>query len=170
MLCNHSEETSQKTPMKMEFSIIAIAIHVIGAVVWVGGMFFAYTVLRPSLRSFEPSQRLTVWNDVFSNFFFWVWIIVIALPASGYALVFNHLGGFGTAGIHVHIMHGIGLVMIALFVLLYFSPYRQFRDSVAAKDWASAAKHLNSIRRIIGLNTVLGLITVTVGASGRIWN
>ena len=82
----------------------------------------------------------------------------------------NHLGGFGTAGMHVHIMHMLGLVMIVLFVLLYFAPYRQFRDGVAAKDWALAARHLNNIRRIVGINTILGLITVIVGASGRLWS
>ena len=156
--------------MMLDVSSVAIAIHVVGAVVWVGGMFFAYTVLRPSLGSFEPPQRLTLWNNVFSHFFFWVWIAVIALPATGYVLVFNHLGGFGTAGMHVHIMHMLGLVMIVLFVLLYFIPYRPFRDGVAAKDWALAARHLNNIRRIVGINTILGLITVIVGASGRLWS
>ncbi len=153
----------------LDVSSIAIAIHAVGAVVWVGGMFFAYTVLRPSLGSFEPPQRLTLWSNVFSRFFFWVWIAVIALPASGYVLVFNHFGGFGTAGLHIHIMHVLGLVMIGLFVLLYFAPYRHFRAAVAAKDWPLTAKHLNTMRRIVGINTILGLITVITGASGRFW-
>ena len=78
---------------------------------------------------------------------------------------------WGTTMLCLLIMSGTAwFVMIALFVLLYFSPYRQFQDSIAAKDWASAAKHLNSIRRIVGINTILGLITVTVGASGRMWS
>ncbi len=153
----------------LDVSSIAISIHALGAVVWVGGMFFAYTVLRPSLGFFEPSQRLTLWSHVFSRFFFWVWIAVVALPASGYVLVFEHFGGFGTAGIYVHIMHGLGLVMIGLFVFLYFAPYRHFRAAVAASDWALTAKHLNTMRGIVGINTILGLITVITGASGRFW-
>lgn len=155
--------------MMIDVSAIAIAIHAIGATVWVGGMFFAYTVLRPSLGAFEPQQRLTLWNNVFSRFFLWVWIVVVALPASGYVLVFHYLGGFGAAGMHVHIMHMIGLVMIALFVFLYFLPYQKFREGIAAKDWASAARQLNTMRRIFGINTVLGLVTVIVGASGKFW-
>ena len=155
--------------MMQYVSSIAIAIHAIGATVWVGGMFFAYIVLRPSLGAFEPQQRITLWSDVFSHFFIWVWIAVIALPVSGYVLVFKYFGGFGSAGVHVHIMHMLGLVMIGLFLLLYFAPYRHFRDGVTAKDWASAARHLNNIRRIVGINTILGLITVIVGASGRLW-
>ncbi|MBU2580833.1 MAG: CopD family protein [Alphaproteobacteria bacterium] len=148
---------------------IAIAIHALAAVVWVGGMFFAYTVLRPSLGKFEPPQRLTLWNDVFERFFVWVWMAVIALPLTGYYLTFEYLGGFGSAGMHVHIMHLTGLVMIALFVFLYFIAYRNYRGAVAAKDWPLAAKNLNTIRQIVGSNTVLGLLTVIVGASGRLW-
>ncbi|MBU1210206.1 MAG: CopD family protein [Alphaproteobacteria bacterium] len=154
----------------MLLSSVAIAIHAIAAMVWVGGMFFAYTVLRPSLGAFEPQHRLMLWRDVFSRFFVWVWIAVIALPLSGYVLVFFYFDGFGSAGMHIHIMHLLGLVMIGLFLLLYFGPYPGFRDGVAAKDWPRAAKHLNSIRRIVGINTIIGLVTVVVGASGRLWS
>lgn len=153
----------------LQLSFIAIAIHILAATVWVGGMFFAYQVLRPSLGSFEPPQRLALWNDVFSRFFVWVWIAILALPATGYVLVFNYFDGFGSAGLHVHIMHLTGLVMIGLFLFLYFQPYRHYRGAVAAKDWPLAAKYLNTIRRIVGFNTLLGLITVVVGGSGKLW-
>jgi len=33
-----------------------LAVHVLCAVLWVGGMFFAYVVLRPSLSVLEPMQ------------------------------------------------------------------------------------------------------------------
>ena len=155
--------------MMLDLSSLAIAIHAIGATVWVGGMFFAYTVLRPSLGTFEPPQRLTLWNNVFAKFFVWVWAAVIALPLSGYVLVFGYFDGFGSVGIYVHIMHMLGLVMIGLFLLLYFVPYRKYRDDVDAQDWASAAKQLNNIRRIVGVNTILGLVTIAIGASGRMW-
>ncbi len=148
---------------------IIIALHAICAVIWVGGMFFAYVILRPSLGTLEPPQRLTLWNTVFTRFFIWVWIAIIILPASGYLLVFNQLGNFQSAGLHVHIMHILGLTMVGLFLFLYFSPYRHFRVAVAAKDWPQAAQHLNSIRRVVSINTLLGLATVFIGASGRFW-
>lgn len=153
----------------LNVSTIAISIHAVAAVVWVGGMFFAYMVLRPSLGAFDPPQRLALWSDVFSRFFFFVWISIIVLPVSGYLLVFYHLGGFRTAGLHVHIMHALGLVMIGLFVFLYYVLYRPFRNAVAVKDWSLASKHLNSMRRVISVNMVLGLFTIFTGASGRFW-
>lgn len=64
------------------FDLVAVstAIHALSAVIWVGGMVFAYAVLRPSLGALEPPQRLTLWRNVFERFFVLVWIIVVALP------------------------------------------------------------------------------------------
>lgn len=153
----------------LDLSAIAIAIHALAAAVWVGGMFFAYSVLRPSLGEFEPQHRLTLWSKVFSRFFVWVWTAVIALPLTGYFLIFFYFDGFRSAGMHIHIMHLLGLVMIGLFLFLYCVPYRHFRSGVAAKNWAAAASHLGTIRSIVGINTIIGFVTIVVGASGRLW-
>ncbi len=75
----------------------ASVLHVLAAIVWVGGMFFAYMVLRPSLGILEPPPRPRLWNTVFPRFFAWVWVAVIALPATGYAMVFTAFGGFADA-------------------------------------------------------------------------
>ena len=152
-----------------DITVFASAVHAMGAALWVGGMFFAYVVLRPSLGAFEPPQRLTLWNEVFQRFFFWVWIIILALPATGYWQVYMDFGGLGESGLHVNIMNITGLVMIGLFLFLYFSPYQKFKNAVESEQWPIAAGHLNMIRRIVGANTVLGLITVVTGASGRFW-
>jgi uncharacterized membrane protein len=37
---------------------LLIALHVLAVVVWVGGMFFAYMVLRQSAGPLEPEARL----------------------------------------------------------------------------------------------------------------
>ena len=139
---------------------IATALHALAAVIWVGGMFFAYMILRPSLSDLEPPQRLTLWNNVFARFFFWVWLIVIALPATGYFLLFAVYNGFAAAAPHIHIMHLLGLIMIGLFVFLYLAPYRKFRTAVTASQWPLAAGHLATIRKTVAMNMVLGLVTV----------
>ena len=152
-----------------DLTTISTALHAVAAVVWVGGMVFAYTVLRPSLGKLEPPARFTLLNEVFRRFFAVVWVIVVALPATGYLLVFRLFGGFAGAGAHIHAMHMLALVMIGLFAFMYFVPYPRFRAAVAAKDWPAAGKRLAPVRRIIGVNALLGLITVVVGASGRYW-
>lgn len=148
---------------------LLLALHALAAVVWVGGMFFAYLILRPSLGIFEPPQRLRLWHGVFGRFFPWVWGAVGILLASGYAMIFGHFGGFGGVGMSVHIMHLTGLIMMALFAHLFFAPWRRFRQAVEREDFAVAGQQLNGIRRIVAINLALGLLTVILGAGGRYW-
>ena len=147
---------------------IAVSLHLLSAVIWVGGMFFAYMVLRPVTGvSLEPGARLVFWSKIFDRFFPWVWAAVVLLPATGYFMVFKYLGGFAALGMDLHVMQGVGIVMIALFLHLYFAPYRRLKAAVAEEDWADGAKRLNQIRRIVGINTVLGLLLVVIGSGGR---
>ena len=107
-------------------SAVANALHVLAAVVWVGGMFFAYVVLRPSVGGIEPaSERSKLWARVFPRFFAWVWVAVIVLPITGYWRMFMDFGGFARAGLFVHVMQILGWVMIGLFVYLFAVTHRR---------------------------------------------
>jgi len=152
-----------------EITAIVTLLHTLSAVVWVGGMFFAYVMVRPSLGFLEPPQRLKVWNNIFARFFPVVWVAVIILPVTGYHQVYADFGDFSQAGMHVTVMHMIALVMIGLFAFMYAYPYRLFKYAVAAEEWKPAANYLGTIRTVVGINTVLGLLTVAVGSSGRFW-
>ncbi len=148
---------------------IMTAIHALAAVVWVGGMFFAYMALRPSVGPLEPPVRVALWARVFGRFFPWVWLAVLVLLASGFWIIFGEWGGFANAGHHVHVMLLLGLIMMALFAHLYFAPFKRLRAAVAAGDTPGAAKQIAMIRMIVATNLVLGLLTVIIGASGRYW-
>ena len=99
---------------------LGLTLHVLGAIVWVGGMFFAYMVLRPVAGEMEGPVRLWLWRQVFGRFFPWVWASVLALLASGYLMLFWGLGGFAGAGMHVHIMQLLGWIMVLLCALAAF--------------------------------------------------
>ncbi len=63
---------------------VAIVLHVLSSVLWVGGMFFAYMALRPvAAATLEPPQRLTLWAGVFGRFFPWVWTSIVVLLVNG---------------------------------------------------------------------------------------
>jgi len=148
---------------------ILVTLHVLAAVVWVGGMFFAYMVLRQSAGPLEPAVRLALWHRVFRRFFPWVWASIVLLLLSGYGMIFLYLGGFAGAGLHVYVMQGTGILMMLLFLHLFFGPWRRFGHAVEKKAFPEAAKELDQIRRIVAINLVIGLLTVIVGASGRFW-
>jgi uncharacterized membrane protein len=149
---------------------LAFALHILGAVVWVGGMFAIYVCPRPALVTLEPPQRLRLMRLTFQKFFPWVWMAVLLLLASGYAMVFIVFGGFASVGLHVHLMQGIGWLMIALFVWLFHGPWLAFKSAVDAEDWPKAGTSLERIRQIISINLPLGLIVVFIGAGGRFWS
>jgi uncharacterized membrane protein len=146
-----------------------IAAHILAAVVWVGGMFFAYVVLRPSSGPLPPETRLTLWQTVFRKFFPWVWLSILVLLASGYGMIFLYLGGFAGARPSIHVMQGLGIVMVLLFLHLFFAPWRRFSAAMENGYFPDAAKYLHQIRYIVAVNLVLGLLTIIVGASGRFW-
>jgi uncharacterized membrane protein len=148
---------------------IALILHILSAVVWVGGMFFALLVLRPATGALEPGARLDLWLRVFERFFLWVFAAIGLLLASGYAMIFGVYAGFRGIGLHIHIMQAVGIVMMLLFFHLYFAPWRRFREALARRDYPAAARQLNQIRWIVVLNLILGLVTVAVGGSGRYW-
>ena len=148
---------------------LLIALHVLSAVVWVGGMFFAYMVLRQSAGPLESETRLALWHRVFRRFFPWVWSSIVLLLASGYGMMFLYFGGFAGAGLYIQVMQGVGIVMMLLFLHLFFVPWRRFSDAVEGKQLPEAVKQLDQIRRIVAVNLVLGLLTMIVGASGRFW-
>jgi len=148
---------------------IALILHTVAAVVWVGGMFFALLVLRPATAPLEPGPRLDLWSRVLDRFFQWVIAAIVLLLVSGYGMIFGVYSGFRGVGLHVHIMQGIGIIMMLAFFHLYFAPWRRFREALARRDNPAAAAQLNQIRWIVVLNLVLGLATVAVGSSGRYW-
>jgi uncharacterized membrane protein len=146
---------------------IAITLHLLAAVIWVGGMFFAYMALRPVAAALlEPPLRLPLWSQTFARFFPWVWAAVAALPATGYWMILGPFQGFGNVGLHIHIMQLTGWAMVGIFLHVYFAPYQRLRKAVAAADFAAAGRALAQIRRLIGINLVLGIITVTVATGG----
>jgi uncharacterized membrane protein len=148
---------------------IGLILHILGALIWVGGMFFAYVVLRPAAGEMETPARLALWRGVFQGFFPWVWASVVALLLSGYFMLFWGLGGFAGAGVHVHLMQATGWLMILLFLHLYFAPWRRLQRALDGGDAAQAARQLGQIRLIVATNLALGLLTSAIGASGRYW-
>ncbi|MEJ2108178.1 MAG: CopD family protein [Acidiferrobacteraceae bacterium] len=148
-----------------------LTLHLLSAVIWVGGMFFAYMALRPAaVRTLEPSQRLPLWAATFQRFFPWVWAAILVLPATGYWMIFVELADVAGHRLYVDIMQGIGFVMIAIFLHVFFAPFQRLNRAVAAQDWQAAGHQLNQIRMLVLLNLILGICTIIVAVSGPSWS
>ncbi len=148
---------------------LALALHLLAAGLWVGGMFFAYVVLRPvAAAQLEPPRRLRLWEAVLGRFLVWVWVVAPLLPITGYHMVFGRFHGLASSPLYVHLMQALGWVMIALFLYVWFGPFRRLREAVAAEDWPAGGRALARIRRAVGINLLLGTVTVAVAGGGRL--
>jgi uncharacterized membrane protein len=148
---------------------LLLAVHLIAAVFWVGGMAFAYTMLRPAAGPLDPPVRLPLWRRVFTGFLPWVGVSIVALLASGFAMIFLMFGSLGSAPPYVHSMATLGLVMMLLYLHLLFAPWRRFREALDRGALPEAARSLNQIRMIVGINLLLGTLTLIIGGTGRYW-
>ena len=136
-----------------------LAVHVLCAVIWVGGMFFAYVVLRPSVAVLEPIQRIALHTQVFRRFFLVIWHAMPLILLSGFTVLLVFDGGPAVAGWNVNLMMLLGLIMSAVFLLIVFGPYARFRRTT---DRNTAAASMDRIRKLIAVNLVLGIVTVVV--------
>ncbi|MEH6577862.1 MAG: CopD family protein [Amphritea sp.] len=144
-----------------------LAVHLLAAVVWVGGMFFAYQCLRTvAAQVLEPPLRLQVWCGVLRRFFPWVWLAIATLLISGHGMIALY-GGMAAVGAHVHVMMLLGYLMVALYAYLFFVPFRELKAAVVGQSWPDGAKSLNQIRQIVAINLALGLLVVVLASAGR---
>ncbi|MGZ9737381.1 CopD family protein [Pseudomonas azerbaijanorientalis] len=147
------------------FSLI-YSLHVLAALLWVGGMFFAWMVLRPAaIKALEGPARLKLWVEVFQGFFRWVWVAVVLLPVSGVGMLHMHFNGFEAAPRYVQVMMGLYVVMTALFIRIQALMLPELRTAVAEQDWSAGAAILGRIRRLVGINLLVGLAVVAIAAA-----
>jgi len=58
--------------------------------------------------------------------------------------------------------------MMAIYVFVYFKCYAPFNQQVSKQDWPAAGAILGTIRKLVGLNLTIGLLTVAVALSAGI--
>jgi hypothetical protein len=147
-----------------------LLVHLLGVIVWVGGMFFAHVALRPSAAELlQPPQRLPLLAATLGRFFIWVTVSIVLILMSGVAIMVLFASNAGRIGPHIHAMSAIGTLMMVIFGHIRFSAYKRLRVAVAAQDWPAGGAAMNLIRQLVFLNLVLGLVTTVIVFVGRGW-
>ncbi|MBB3180259.1 CopD family protein [Variovorax sp. Sphag1AA] len=142
-------------------------LHILSAAYWVGGMALMHFAVRPSaVATLEPPQRLPFLAATLERFFVGVSTAIALLLATGLGMVWL-AGGFANVRWNVHAMLALGLVMMAIYLHIRFAPFPRLRNAVAARTWPVAASNLNTIRKLVELNLVLGVIVFALAVMGR---
>jgi uncharacterized membrane protein len=143
---------------------ILLTLHLLSAVIWVGGMFYTVVVLRPALSLLDAGPRLQVQMQTFKKLFFYVWHTMPIMILTGWAMVGLAWGGFGALPWSINAMQGMGILMALIFLYTFFDPWQRLRRAVRPGPDLVAR-----VRNLITVNLVLGLLTITAGALGHVW-
>lgn len=140
---------------------IAIILHLLAAVVWVGGMAFAHLALRPALvETLDPPQRLAVLVATLRRFLRSAGIAVLVILATGIYLLASVPGGYPPA---VHAMAAIGVVMAGVYAVIRAAVFPGLVTAVEHKEWPRAGALAGRIRTLVAANLVLGVLAVALG-------
>jgi uncharacterized membrane protein len=147
----------------------ALALHILAATIWVGGMFFAYMCLRPVLGGRAPEERLQIWVMTFNRFFPWVFTSIGVLFLTGFLIIYQS-GGFGAVGMYVYLMLGVAVVMTGIFKFIYVAPFRHLKRGLEEQNLKVASFALGTIRKLVAVNLGLGIVVIFIATGLKSWH
>jgi uncharacterized membrane protein len=146
---------------------IPLFIHLLCAAFWVGGMATMHFAVRPSaVATLEPPLRLRMMAATLRRFFVGVDASVTLLFVTGVAMILS-TGGFRGLHWRIEAMMSIAIVMAGIYVYIRASVFRALRRAVEESAWPVAAARLNTVRKLVMVNLVLGVIVFGVATIGR---
>lgn len=140
---------------------LVLAVHLVSMAAWVGGTIYALVVVRKALAVLDPAPRLQVHLITLRRFFLVLWHAVVLSVLTGYAMVLGAYGGFAHLHWSINVMNLLGLLMTAVFLYLFFGPYRKLRRAIRPTP-----ELLGRVRTLFAVNLVLGLAVVVVASIG----
>ncbi len=143
---------------------VLLAVHLLSAVIWVGGMFYTLVVLRPALSLLDAGPRLQVQMQTLKKLFFYIWHAMPLMILTGWAMVVLAWGGFASLPWSINAMQGLGILMALIFAYTFFDPWQRLRRAVRP-----GPELITRIRNLLTLNIALGAVTIVAGALGHVW-
>ena len=142
-------------------------LHLIAAIVWMGGMTCLLFAVRPAaLGTLDAQPRARLMVQIWRRFFAMVAVAVVLLLATGghlYSSAFRAAraaGGSGGLPLGWNLMLAIGLLMFLIFGHIYFAGFKKFSRAVAAAEWPLAGKTAGLIHKLVVANFVLGWLAI----------
>jgi uncharacterized membrane protein len=141
-----------------------LAIHLLAAAAWVGGMLYALVVLRPALAVLDATARMQLHMQTLKRFFLVVWHAMPLMLLTGWGMIFAVWGGMAHLPWAVNAMQGLAIIMAAVFLWIFFGPWKRLRRAIRP-----GPEVLSRIRQLIALNLALGTLTIIVAAFANDW-
>lgn len=154
----------------LDYFVLARTLHVIGVVIWIGGVAFVTTVLIPSLKKITDTRyRLELFEQLEGEFAFQARIITLITGVTGIYMLYvlNVWDRYQQLQFWwMHLMTFIWAVFtVVLFVLEPLVLHRWFREQ-ATKDSENAFAWLHRMHKILLTLSMLAVLGAVAGSHG----
>ena len=139
-------------------------VHMLAAVVWVGGMVFNLFVVRPSMGVVDLPQRLKLADNILRRFIPVVWISVGLLVFTGFLMTLKRVASFeillktGYGNILI-LKLGVVAVMISIVALIRYSLLPRFESLIDSQS-SDLKNVLGQMVTLVKVNLVLGVLVL----------
>ena len=154
----------------IELFVVARVLHVVGVVLWIGGVAFVTTVLIPSLRSLpDEKKRFELFERLERRFALQAKFVTAIAGLSGFYMTY-FLDGWSRFAHHsfwwMHLMVLVWLVFsVVLFVLEPTFLHRWFSER-AKKDSDKAFRWLQRMHIVLLTVSLIAIMGAVTGSRG----
>jgi len=147
-----------------EYKTIIIFLHILSAVIWVGGMIAIKVAVHPVLQSIEePKIKLGKTLHIVGRLFNLVMPFIGIIALCGVIII----QGTGLSGVMVHIKETLWTIMTLNYTYMYIKR-TQAQKLFDLGNFASAKEHVRLLPNILlPLNILLGVIAIFLGVMLR---
>ncbi len=148
-----------------EYARIIVFVHVLFAIIWVGGMIAIRFALHPALPIIdEGAKRLEFMLSVLNRFFLMVSTAIVFVGITGIIMMLGAgLKSVPDLYVIVHIKTQIWMVMAVVYGVIYYR-FTKAKKCFDAGDNEKAAKYLAPLAKsLIPTNIFLGLVAIMLG-------
>ncbi len=143
--------------------------HLLGTVVWIGGMFYMDLILMPSLTKIDPGESGKLMGIIAKKFTITAWGAIIVLVITGVLKTPSDMY-FDTSdeyGIYLFIKHVlfIGVIIVGLIITLVFVPKLKANTpnpgEKPSEEFISYSRKIESLSKT---NLFLGILILVCAA------
>ena len=155
---------------EFELFVLARGLHVLGVVLWIGGVAFVTLILIPALiKLADGEQRLTLFEQLEGRFAFQARIVTVITGLAGFYMVEFMDVWHRYESIEFWWMHLMTIIWaiftIVLFVLEPLVLHRYFHH-LATTDSARAFKLLHRMHKILLSLSLIAVLGAVAGSHG----
>lgn len=164
----------------MNATTVLLVIHVLAAIVWIGGMIFIALILAPVTRALPEAERTALFGVIGQRFSRVGWICLALLAATGTAYVAVYAPNLefllaSRAGpiLAIKLLFVIALAVLSWLHDFVYGPKQVELTAKIARGEAepglrdTVARLRRQVRLVAQLSLVLALIVVSLGVSLR---